>query len=387
MLTVADALVASCGEIIEANALDLAKMERDDPRYDRLLLDAGRIEAMAAELRTVASLPSPLGLELENRTTPEGLHIRKVSVPFGVVGMVFEARPNVCCDSGALCLKSGNAVVLKAGSDAHNSSAAIVEIWHRVLAANSLDINTIQLMPMGRESTRALLEAVGMVDLVIPRGSAALIDFVRRTARVPVIETGAGICHTYFHSAGDKAKGRTIVTNAKTRRVGVCNALDCLIIDHSRTADLPFLCEDLAARNVAIYADKPSHAALSGHYPAALLHQATAEHFGTEFLDYKLAIRTVEGLAEAIEHIDNHSSKHSEAIVSESSEAIDEFYREVDAACLYANVSTAMSDGAQMGLGAEIGISTQKLHARGPMALRELTTYKYLIDGKRMIRQ
>ena len=313
--------------------------------------------------------------------------IRKVTVPFGVIGVIYEARPNVTFDVFSLCFKSGNACVLKGGSDADSSNRALVAIIHDVLAGQGIDPAVCTLLPPDREATTELLNAVGLVDLIIPRGSSSLINFVRDHARVPVIETGAGICHTYFDKDGDKEKGREIVNNAKTRRVSVCNALDCLIVHRDRLGDLPYLCGKLSGNHVVIYADEPAFAALSGHYPAALLQPAAADSFGTEFLDYKMAVRTVSSLDEALQHIARYSSKHSESIVSESTEAIRRFQQMVDAACVYANVSTAFTDGAQFGFGAEIGISTQKLHARGPMALPELTTYKYIIEGDGQIRK
>ena len=307
--------------------------------------------------------------------------IRKISVPFGVIGVIYEARPNVTCDVFSLCLKSGNVCVLKGGSDADCSNQALVRIIHQVLEKYQLNPALCTLLPPDREATAELLNAVGLVDLVIPRGSSSLIQYVREHARIPVIETGAGICHTYFDIAGDKEKGQAIINNAKTRRVSVCNALDCLLIHEQRLTDLPYLCQLLSQHQVIIYADKPAFKALQGNYPPDLLQQATEESFGTEFLDYKMSIRTVPSLEEALRHIARYSSKHSECIITEDKRNEDIFLQKVDAACVYANVSTAFTDGAQFGFGAEIGISTQKMHARGPMALPELTTYKYIITG------
>lgn len=307
--------------------------------------------------------------------------IRKISVPFGVIGVIYEARPNVTCDVFSLCLKSGNVCVLKGGSDADCSNKALVRIIHQVLEKHGLNPALCTLLPPDREATAELLNAVGLVDLVIPRGSSSLIQYVRDHARIPVIETGAGICHTYFDIAGDKEKGQAIINNAKTRRVSVCNALDCLIIHEQRLADLPYLCKLLSQHQVIIYADEPAFKALAGSYPPSLLQQATGESFGTEFLDYKMSIRTVSSIGEALQHIARYSSKHSECIITEDKRNEDIFLQQVDAACVYANVSTAFTDGAQFGFGAEIGISTQKMHARGPMALPELTTYKYIITG------
>ena len=372
---VADALDAHQAEVLAANAEDLQRMDPANPKYDRLKLTADRVAAIANDMRNVASLPSPLGRVLQETVRPNGMVIKKISVPFGVIGVIYEARPNVTFDVFSLCFRSGNACVLKGGSDADSSNRALVEIIRSVLMEQGIDPAVCTLLPPEREATEELLNAVGWVDLIIPRGSGALIRFVRDHARVPVIETGAGICHTYFDQAGDVEKGRAIVNNAKTRRVSVCNALDCLIIHRARLADLPALCERLAEHKVRIYADEEAFASLAGHYPEELLEQATAESYGTEFLDYKMSIRTVGSLEEALAHIARYSSKHSESIVSEDANAIRQFQRCVDAACVYANVSTAFTDGAQFGFGAEIGISTQKLHARGPMALPELTTY------------
>ena len=383
---VADALDAHLAEVLAANAEDLQRMDPANPKYDRLKLTADRVAAIANDMRNVASLPSPLGRVLQETVRPNGMVIKKISVPFGVIGVIYEARPNVTFDVFSLCFRSGNACVLKGGSDADSSNPALVEIIRSVLMEQGIDPAVCTLLPPEREATEELLNAVGWVDLIIPRGSGALIRFVRDHARVPVIETGAGICHTYFDQAGDVEKGRAIVNNAKTRRVSVCNALDCLIIHRARLADLPALCERLADHKVRIYADEEAFASLAGHYPEELLEHATAESYGTEFLDYKMSIRTVDSLEEALAHIARYSSKHSESIVSEDANAIRQFQRCVDAACVYANVSTAFTDGAQFGFGAEIGISTQKLHARGPMALPELTTYKYIIEGSGQIR-
>jgi len=383
---VADAAVASGRRILEANALDLAAMDRSNPMYDRLLLTEERIAGIAADMRNVALLPSPLGKVQQELERPNGMTITRVSVPFGVIGIIYEARPNVSFDVFSLCLKSGNACVLKGGTDAIHSNTAIVKLIKEVLEHNGLNPDCVTLLPAGREATAELLNAVGFVDMIIPRGGKGLIDFVRSNARIPVIETGAGICHTYFDADGDLEKGKQIVFNAKTRRVSVCNSLDCLVIHSDRLADLAALCLPLAARDVIIYADEPSYTYLEGHYPSRLLQHAVEESFGTEFLDYKLAVKTVASKEEAVEHISVNSSKHSECIISENDEAIRYFDTMVDAACVYTNVSTAFTDGAQFGLGAEIGISTQKLHARGPMALDELCSYKWIIKGSGQIR-
>ena len=382
----ADATEANTRFILTENARDLTRMPESDPRHDRLRLTAERLRGMAAELRTVAGLPSPLGQLLAEKNLPNGLHLRKVRVPLGVVGIIYEARPNVTFDSLALCLKSGNACLLKGGSDAAFSNAALLEVARPVLARHGLPAAVATLLPPDRTATAALLAAVGYVDVLIPRGSQSLIQYVRENARVPVIETGAGIVHTYFDETGDLAKGRAVIHNAKTRRVSVCNALDCLLLHTSRLPELPDLLAPLAAAGVQLYADEAAHAALVEHYPAALLATATAAHFGTEFLAMTMAVKTVSSLAEALGHIAQYSSKHSEAIVSENAANIDTFLLTVDAAAVYANASTAFTDGAQFGMGAEIGISTQKLHARGPMGLEELTSYKWLVRGDGQVR-
>jgi glutamate-5-semialdehyde dehydrogenase len=378
----ANALLERQQEVLDANTQDLQRMDPNNPKYDRLKLNEQRLKGIADDMKNVASLPSPLGKLISETTRPNGMVIRKVSVPFGVIGVIYEARPNVTFDVFSLCFKSGNACVLKGGSDADLSNRALVAIIHDTLRKHNIDPAVCTLLPPDREATSELLNAVGLVDLIIPRGSSSLINYVRDHARVPVIETGAGICHTYFDKEGDKEKGCAIINNAKTRRVSVCNALDCLIIHQDRMEDLPYICHKLADSYVTIYADEPAFKALKNSYPENLLQPATSDSFGTEFLDYKMAIRTVSSLTEALEHISLYSSKHSESIISESTESIRTFQQMVDAACVYANVSTAFTDGAQFGFGAEIGISTQKLHARGPMALPELTTYKYLIEGE-----
>lgn len=386
LLAVADAALVKKGLILVENRQDLDRMDPNDPKYDRLKLTEKRLTDIAADIRNVADLPSPLGRVLAETTRPNGMKLRKVSVAFGVIGIIYESRPNVSFDVFSLCLKSGNACILKGSKDAHQSNVAIVSVIHDVLKRFGLDPAICTLLPAEREATAELLHAREYVDLIIPRGSANLINFVRENASIPVIETGAGIVHTYFDVDGDLTKGAAIIHNAKTRRVSVCNALDCLVVHEQRLSDLPTLCAKLATDNVIIYADEKAYANLQGHYPEHLLLQATPESFGTEFLDYKMAIKTVSSLDEALSHIATYSSKHSESIVSENEQAKALFTKAVDAACVYTNVSTAFTDGAQFGLGAEIGISTQKLHARGPMALEELTSYKWIIEGDGIIR-
>ena len=381
LLAVAAKAEAETQAILVANKKDLDRMDPADPKYDRLKLTEGRIKDIAADIRNVASLPSPLGRLLMEIERPNGLKISKVSVPFGVIGIIYEARPNVSFDVFSLCLKSGNACILKGSSDAHNSNTVIVGLIRNVLEGFGIDAGVCTLLPADREATAQLLNAVGYVDLIIPRGSSNLISFVRENARIPVIETGAGICHAYFDASGNLEKGAAIVCNAKTRRVSVCNALDCLLLHESRLGDLAAICAPMKESNVLIYADQRAYDALNGHYPAELLKPATDESYGIEFLDYIMAVKTVASVHEAIEHVAKHSSKHSETIISEDVANIALYDKMVDAACVYTNVSTAFTDGAQFGLGAEIGISTQKLHARGPMALDELTSYKWIIKG------
>lgn len=387
LCAVADRIEEKTDSLLEANREDLLRMEVSNPKYDRLKLTKERLSGIAADMRQVAVLPSPLGRVLESYTVPSGLRLKKVSVPFGVIGVIYEARPNVSFDVFALCLKSGNAAILKGGSDADASNRAIVQLIQEVLEEFGADPHVVELLPSSREATAALLHAEGWVDLIIPRGSSSLIRYVREEATVPVIETGAGICHTYFDKASDLVKGAAIVHNAKTRRVSVCNALDCLLVHRARLADLPGLCAPLQESRVVLYADEPAYEALSGRYPVELLRPATPESYGTEFLDYKMAIKTVEDIAEAVSHIYAYGSGHSECIVTEDKEAVDFFTRAVDAACVYVNAPTSFTDGAQFGLGAEIGISTQKLHARGPMGLREMTTYKWIVEGDGQIRK
>ncbi|MBR1893877.1 MAG: glutamate-5-semialdehyde dehydrogenase [Bacteroidales bacterium] len=385
LLRLADAIVAEADTLLAANAKDLQNREPSDPLYDRLQLTKERLEGIAADMRKVVSLPNPLGRVLVDRVLPNGLQLRKVSVPFGVIGVIYESRPNVTFDVFSLCFKSGNACLLKGGRDAQQSNLAAVALIKRVLESMAVDTDVVNLLPATHEAAQALLSAVGYVDLVIPRGGKKLIQFVRDNARIPCIETGAGVVNTYFDAAGDLAKGIRIVTNAKTRRVSVCNALDCLIVHASRLADLPVLVGEMAEK-VSLYADSRAYNALLGHYPAARLFPAGPDSFGTEYMDYKLAVKTVDSLQEALEHIRTYGSGHSEAIVTEDAAAATLFQQAVDAACVYVNAPTSFTDGAQFGLGAEIGISTQKLGARGPMGLEEITTTKWLITGSGQVR-
>ena len=364
LLAVADAIVANKERILKANAADLAKMDPKNPLYDRLQLTDKRLDDIASDMRNVSRLPSPLGRILKESTLPNGLRLKRVSVPFGVIGMIYEARPNVTFDVFSLCFKSGNACVLKGGRDADSSNRAEVDIIHQVLKANGVNPDVVTLMEATHEATAEMLNAVGYIDVCIPRGGRKLIDFVRDNAKVPVIETGAGVVHAYFDEFGDLEMGKRIIDNAKTRRVSVCNALDCLIIHRSRLSDLPALLEPVEKKNVEIVYDD----------------------FGTEFMDYKMAVKVVDSIDEAIDHIATYGSGHSECIITNDKDNALKFQQLVDAACVYVNAPTSFTDGAQFGLGAEIGISTQKLGPRGPMGLEEITTYKWLIEGEGQVR-
>ena len=381
LLDVAEALVRNTDMILEANKKDLVLMDPQDPKYDRLRLSAERIHDIAADMVRVANLDSPVGQIIDGHIADNGLQISRIRVPLGVIGVIYESRPNVTADVFALCFKTGNVAVLKGGSDATQSNAAITEVIQKVLLQFGINKHVITLLPPERAATECLLNARGLVDVIIPRGSQALIDYVRSNSSIPVIETGAGIVHTYFDLDGDLEKGKSIVLNAKTRRVSVCNALDCLMIHKDRLKDLPSLIIPLSGSKVLIHADEAAYAVLKDNYPEDLLRKAGLDSFGTEFLSYQMAVKTVSNLEEAMQHISRHSSKHSEAIISENAANLETFLNQVDAAAVYANASTAFTDGAQFGLGAEIGISTQKLHARGPMGLTELTSYKWVIRG------
>jgi len=387
IVDLADRVDANIDSLMEANAADLARMDTSNPLYDRLQLTPERLHAIAADLRHVASLPCPVGEVVEHRTLPNGIDLRRVRVPFGVIGVVYEARPNVTFDVFSLCLKSGNACVLKGGHDADSSNLAAISLIHESLHACGIVADAAVLLPSTHEATAAMLGAVGYIDVCIPRGGRRLIDFVRDTARVPVIETGAGVVHVYFDADGDIVMGRDIVENAKTRRVSVCNALDTLLVHRSRLSDLASLVAPLAAKNVELYADTEAFAALANRYPAALLTEADpGTTYDTEWMDYRMGIRTVSSVDEAIAHIAAHGSGHSESIVTDNESAAERFRRLVDASCVYVNLPTSFTDGGQFGLGAEIGISTQKLGPRGPMGLREITTCRYLLTGHGQVR-
>ena len=380
---VADAIKHDTDTLLEANAADLSRMDKSNPLYDRLLLTPSRLDNIASDMRHVACLPSPLGHITCERTLDNGLHLRRVSVPFGVIGVIYEARPNVTFDVFALCLKSGNACILKGGKDADDSSKAAVRLIKDVLEKHGISPDIINLMPATHEATHEMLNAVGYIDLCIPRGGKRLIEFVRDNARIPVIETGAGVVHAYFDKYGDLEMGKAIVNNAKTRRVSVCNALDCLLIHKDRLPDLKALCQPMAGR-VTIYADKRAAEMLDD---AILCADDDKDVYGREWMDYKMSVKTVDTIEDALSHIRRYSSGHSECIITDDEASAELFRQHVDAACVYVNAPTSFTDGAQFGLGAEIGISTQKLGPRGPMGLNEMTTYKWLIDGHGQTRQ
>lgn len=386
LLAVADSIESNIPQLIASNALDLARMDKNDPMYDRLQLNEKRLQDIAADMRHVSTLPSPLGRILKEKTLDNGLHLRRISVPFGVIGMIYEARPNVTFDVFSLCFKSGNSCILKGGKDADESNKAAIKVIHEVLKKFNINTDIVELLPATHEATAEMLTAVGYIDLCIPRGSKRLINFVRDTAKIPVIETGAGVVHCYFDKSGDSEIAKDIIHNAKCRRCSVCNALDTLIINSSRLNDLSEICSKLAESKVIIHADEKTFNALNGHYPDHLLKEVTQDIWDTEWLSMQMGIKTVDSLDEAIQHIDKYGSGHSESIISEDIEAQHKFQTLVDAACVYVNVPTSFTDGSQFGLGAEIGISTQKLGARGPMALEEITTYKWLIEGHGQIR-
>lgn len=379
--SLAEHTIAAEQEILQANRNDLSRMPESDPKYDRLLLNPQRLADIAGDLRAVAALPSPVGEVLERRQLENGLALSKVRVPMGVIAVIFESRPNVTFDVFALCIKTRNACVLKGSSDAHDTNLVVVDLIHKVLQSHGISPDIVFLAPPQREYLPYILQATDSIDLAIPRGSKGLIDFVRGNARIPVIETGAGIVHTYVDASADLEKAKAIITNAKTRRVSVCNALDTLVLHRELLSALPDMMQSMGDDyGVEVFADDEAFGALEGQYTGKL-QRASDEHFGTEFLSLRMSIKTVSGLDEALEHIHRYSSKHSEAIVAEDPQVIERFLNGVDAAAVYANTSTAFTDGAQFGMGAEIGISTQKLHARGPMALPELTSYKWVVRG------
>lgn len=385
--SIADSIVTNKKDLLTANVEDLSRMDKKNPLYDRLQLTDKRLEDIASDIRHVSTLPSPLGKILKHKVLNNGLDLKRISVPFGVIGVIYEARPNVTFDVFSLCFKSGNACILKGGKDADSSNRTAINLIQNVLKKFNLNENIALLMPATHEATEEMLNAVGYIDVCIPRGGKKLIQFVRDNAKIPVIETGAGVVNTYFDEFGDVEMGSLIINNAKTRRISVCNALDCLIIHKKRLPDLDALCAPLKNSNVILYADSPAYEALQNNYPKNLLQQATKDTFGTEFMDYAMGIRTVSSFEEALQHIDKYGSGHSECIITEDTKHATIFQTQVDAACVYVNAPTSFTDGGQFGLGAEIGISTQKLGPRGPMALEEITTYKWLINGHGQIRK
>lgn len=379
-------LVENTEQILLENQKDLFRMDMGNPKFDRLRLTAERIKDVAESMREVAELTDPSGQILWERALDNGLKIKKVTVPMGVIGIIFEARPNVTIDVTALCLRSGNAVVLRGGSDAFDSNTFLVSLIHKVLREFGVNTDCITLIPPDRELVKELLTATRYIDLIIPRGSESLIQFVRKHSLVPSIETGAGVCHTYVEASADLQKAANIVVNAKVTRPSVCNSLDTVIVDEAiAEAFLPLLYEEFKQWSVEVFADEIAYSILSAiEYP--YLQKAFPGDFGREFLAYKCSIKVVSGIKEAIEHISKYSSKHSEAIVSQNQSYCHQFIQEVDAAAVYTNASTRFTDGGQFGLGAEIGISTQKLHARGPFALEKLVTEKWIITGDGQVR-
>lgn len=380
-----DTLVDEVDGLLRANAEDLRVVDVSNPLYDRLLLTTERVESLAKSVRDIAALNSPVDSLLEEKQLSNGLILKRISAPLGVVGVIFEARPNVVVDIFSLCFKTKNACILKGGSDAENTNKYLIKIIKKVLKRYNLE-SVVELLSNDRAILKDLLKANDYVDVVIPRGSQSLIEFVRANATVPVIETGAGVVHIYIDESGDLKKAQDIVLNAKTSRPSVCNALDTLVVHRSLLSDLPSICAALSDKRVDILADEESFLSLQESYPSELLSHAQSSDFGREFLSLSMAIKTVSDINEALEHINKFSSRHSEAIVTEDVKKVEKFMRSVDAACVYHNASTRFTDGGEFGFGAEVGISTQKLHVRGPMGLNSLTTYKWLIYGNGQVR-
>ena len=382
----ASELLLHTDRVIAENLKDLAKMDDGNPKKDRLLLNSDRIKGLSDSLKEVAVLEDPTNKIISDRVLKNGLHVQKKTVPLGVVGVIYESRPNVTIDVAALCIRSGNVCVLRGGSDAYHTNICLIDIIKSVLKRHQVDENIVQLLPVERELVAELLGATKYVDIIIPRGSQQLIDFVRENSKVPVIETGAGVCHTYVEETGDLDKAADIITNAKVTRPSVCNSLDSIVVDQKVASDLlKKVAPKLAAYNVEIFADDRSFKVLD-EVGYSYLQHAKPEDFGREFLDFKCSVKVVDSFDEAINHITEHSSKHSEAIVSKDQGKIDRFMNDIDAAAVYSNASTRFTDGGEFGLGAEIGISTQKLHARGPFALEKLVTEKWFVTGDGQIR-
>ncbi len=386
LLDIAKEIENAIDAIVIENKKDLDLMLDSDPKKDRLLLNKQRLEDIAQSVIKVSELKDPVGEIYLQKTLVNGLEIKKVSVPLGVIGIIYESRPNVTIDVAVLAIKSGNGVVLRGGSDAYHSNLILVSIIQKVLEKHKLPINAVTLLPVDRKFAKELLEAVEYVDIIIPRGSQNLIDFVRENSKVPVIETGAGVCHTYIEKTADLDKAAKIVVNAKVQRPSVCNSLDTILIDKEIAAEfLPKIKAGMEEYNVKIYADELAYSSLE-NTGYLYLAKAMEEDFGREFLGYECSIKTVSGIDEALKHIEKYSSKHSEAILTENNALADKFLLQVDAAAVYKNASTRFTDGEQFGLGAEIGISTQKLHARGPFALEKLVTEKWIILGDGQVR-
>lgn len=373
---------AQTAQIISENLKDLEKMPDTDPKKDRLLLDEARILNLASSLNDVADLEDPANKLLSETRLENGLFIQKKTVPLGVVGVIYESRPNVTIDVASLCIRSGNACLLRGGQDAYHTNLFIVSLIQRVLIAHGLDKNVVQQLPGDRKFIIEILQAEKYIDVIIPRGSNQLIEFVRKNALVPVIETGAGVCHTYVESTANLNEAAAVVVNAKVSRPSVCNALDTVVVDQEIAKTfLNLLAPLLAKYEVEIFADDQSFPILQElNYPQ--LNQATSEDFGREFLDFKCSVKIVGNFEEALVHIADFSSKHSEAILTKDFAKAERFLNEVDAAVVYLNASTRFTDGQVFGLGAEIGISTQKLHARGPFALEKLVTEKWVVRGE-----
>ncbi|MCK5460950.1 glutamate-5-semialdehyde dehydrogenase [Candidatus Gracilibacteria bacterium] len=381
---IADAIKSNQSFIIAENKKDVDIMDDDDPKKDRLMLDTERIGWMIADAKKVAELEEYTGKILIERTLENGIKLQKISVPLGVVGIIYESRPNVTLDAICLTLKSGNGVVLRGGSDAVNSNKAIVKIVNEVLIKAGLDSNIVQLLPIERVFVKELLEAEKYVDVIIPRGSQNLINFVRENSKIPTIETGAGVCHTFVEKTADLEMAKNIVLNAKLQRPSVCNALDTILVSEEIAETfLPMIIKEFEKDSVGIFADKKSFEILARY---SYLNHAKSEDFGREFLGYGCSIKVVKDEEEALEHIAENSSKHSEAIVTQDMALAERFLTEVDSAAVYHNASTRFTDGGIFGLGAEIGISTQKLHARGPFALEKLVTEKWILRGDGQVR-
>ena len=383
--TLAVLLESESGPLLRANARDLARQDADNPRNDRLMLNEQRVKGIAGSVRKVASLPDPSGKLLAKRTLANGLKVEKRSVPLGVVGAIYESRPNVTFDIATLCIRSRNAAVLKGSQEADETNRAAMALIRKALRSAEIDGDCVCLLPSERETVQQLFTATRWVDVLIPRGSDSLIRYVRANSQVPVIETGAGVCHVYVEKEADLDKAVAIVVNAKVSRPSVCNSMDTLLVDKAVSGEfLRRLKEPMAAYKVEIFADDEARRALKG-YP--FLQAASPDDYDREFLSLKCAVRVVKGIDQALEHIAFHGTRHSEAIVSRNKQLCERFLREVDAAAVYANASTRFTDGEELGLGAEIGISTQKLHARGPFALEKLVTEKWVIRGTGQIRK